>query len=127
MSRRRAAGALAAIAVVLAGCGSSGKPNALAEAVSKAAPVVGARVQADAAGFSPLTITLKAGQAVGFTNADTIERHYVAKDSAGTTAMDSGAQQPGEQFTWRPGATGTFTVTDSARAGVTLTVKVKPG
>lgn len=125
---RAALTAAVATLSLLAGCGLRSPANDQLRSIRNSDTPIGAVVKATAAGFEPASVTVNAGQAVQFVNADAIERRVASDDATSPSAFDTGLQRPGEEVIVRfdaPGqvryrdvvtkAVGTVTVTQTAR------------
>ncbi len=69
----------------------------------------------ESAGFSPSSLTVKAGQSVTWTNTGT-QVHSVVVDSGINPAFDSGGLAPGQSFTQQMNTPGTYTYHSSVDA-----------
>ncbi len=69
--------------------------NEQSDAVNEATPDVVSTVHYGATGFDPASLTLRVGQAIALVNDDAAEHRFRTTPSA----LDSGAQRPGQQVT----------------------------
>jgi plastocyanin len=115
MRSRSAAGVVALVTVLLAGCGGDGNddksttPSAPADTATQqeAVPAV-VKVSIGDNFYKPKDLTIKRGQSISWRNQGAVA-HTVTSDSDSAVKFDSGTLEPGGVYALKPGAAGKIT------------------
>jgi plastocyanin len=115
MRSRSAAGVVALVTVLMAGCGGDGNddksttPSAPADTATQqeAVPAV-VKVSIGDNFYKPKDLTIKRGQSISWRNQGAVA-HTVTSDSDSAVKFDSGTLEPGGVYALKPGAAGKIT------------------
>jgi plastocyanin len=107
---RSAAGVVALLTVLLAGCGGDGKDDKASTTSAPAQEAVPAVVKVSIGDnfYKPKDITIKRGQSISWRNHGAVA-HTVTSDGDSTVKFDSGTVQPGGVYALKPGTVGKIT------------------
>jgi plastocyanin len=122
-------GTVAALALALAGCGGGGSSSSSASTSTPAATSSssasssggGVQIKMQNIAFAPKSTTVKVGQKVTWTNADTTNHNVTADSGASFKSKDFGS---GGTFSFTPTKAGTITYECTIHPGMTATLKV---
>ena len=106
---RSAAGVVALLTVLLAGCGGGNddKTSTASAPAQEAVPAV-VKVSIGDNFYKPKDITIKRGQSISWRNQGAVA-HTVTSDSDSTVKFDSGTVEPGGVYALKPGTVGKIT------------------
>jgi plastocyanin len=107
---RSAAGVVALLTVLLAGCGGSGNDDKASTTSAPAQEAVPAVVKVSIGDnfYKPKDLTIKRGQSISWRNQGAVA-HTVTSDSGSTVKFDSGTVNPGGVYALKPGTVGKIT------------------
>ena len=107
---RSAAGVVALLTVLLAGCGGGGNDDKASTTSAPAQEAVPAVVKVSIGDnfYKPKDLTIKRGQSISWRNQGAVA-HTVTSDGDSTVKFDSGTVNPGGVYALKPGTAGKIT------------------